>query len=133
MGWFLDVTPEILGYVLNEDGSRTYDVRVTFANLFTDEDNYRYGGYIDGAQGVINILAQIVAPAGGAIHNFSSSGGISFGDPEEYNGHLIQYCSFYLSRQGSNTLTYQVTTAPGVDADLGLSMTPTLTEYRNAD
>ena len=131
IGWYLDVEVKIGDYFVNSDGSRTYNMKVTFTNNYKSEYNAIYSSYINGVDGIMLIRAQLVAPAGGYVGKVYSNCGIVIYN-NNYNGHNISFFSTLLKCSSSFTLTYTVTTAPGVDADLGLSLTPTLTEYRLA-
>lgn len=133
MGYFFDMIPEIGEPVINEDGSRTYDVTITLNNVVTKEEQRIGGTWILGRNYVGSIVGDLTltAPAGGVITdtNLSIPRGMR---QEEYMGldtHYIQW--LIIERESPIYVRFKVTTAPGVDAPLGIMSTPTLTNYRS--
>ena len=129
LGWWLDIEPSFSKKSVNDDGSATYDVHVLFRNNFTYEELPSLSRYIYGADhGIYHANIQLFAPAGGTISEFRCEPEVLF-RYGEYNGIPLVYLSYSLRPRGEFALDYQLTTAPGVDAPLGLSMTPTLQKY----
>lgn len=129
MGWFVDIITECGNPVINEDGSRTYDIIVTFANTLTVQDAPKYYGYITFGSGYINCLIHLFAPAGGTVSDFATSNGVKV-IYKSYKGLDLGYINCGLNPGCSMTVTYKVTTAPGVETPLAFSVTPNMTEYR---
>lgn len=131
MGWFLNMDTEIGEPEMNEDGSRTYPVKITLENVITQEEVVAASYYIDGGRngGLIGSM-YLFAPAGGTVDSFSSSEYVRI-VTREYKGlqlgHVVQVA---LYRNKPLVITYRLTTAPGVDAPLTISQTPTLQAYR---
>lgn len=131
LGWFLDINTEVSEPVINDDGTRTYEVTATYGNVITNEDITNGSTYIIGNYGGrISGYAHIFAPAGGTISDFkASNGGKMY--MNEYHGHQVAYMFGIGIAPGSQlTITYKVTTAAGVTTPLGVNTTPTLQEYR---
>lgn len=132
LGWFLDIEPQITETERREDGSRVYSVTVDFTNTATQEDLNSASYYISGKgpRGIITGLTHLFAPAGGTISDVQASEEFSF-QYAEYHGLQLAYSTnMYLMPGRTATVTYTITTAPGEQEDLAISMTPTLTAYR---
>lgn len=132
LGWFLDIDPEITELGRREDGSREYSVTVRFTNTISEDELARGSYYIVGSanRGVTTGLIHLFAPAGGTIKNVSADGGLVF-RYDNYHGLALAYAkNLYLQPGQTVSMVYTVTTAPGEQADLGVSMTPTLSAYR---
>lgn len=133
MGYFFDMIPEIGEPVVNEDGSRTYDVTLTLGNVISREEQRIGGTWILGRNYIGYVLGDltITAPAGGQITDIQLS--IPRGMRQEtYQGldtHYIQW--LLIERGGTIVITFKVTTAPDVETPLGIMATPTLTKYRS--
>lgn len=131
LGWFLDINTEIGEAVVNDDGTRTYEVKATFGNALTSADKINAGNYILGNYGgTITGYIHIFAPAGGTVSDFHASNGgtIHMGT---YNGLQVGYMFGNSIAPGGNIeVTYKVTTAAGVITPLGVNSTPTLQNYR---
>lgn len=128
MGWFLKMDTEIGEPVVNSDGSRTYSVTVQLTNTIT-KDEIRAAGaqYILGRDGAIVGAVHLFAPAGGTIDKFSSSFQVK---RYEYHDLALGYLPKIIIAPGkTQTITYEVTTAPGVETPLTISQTPTLQKY----
>lgn len=128
LGYFVDIFPEMSAPVLNEDGSRTYDITVTVYNRITWDEGANAHWYISGDGGKYGAFFHFFAPAGGSISNFHVDKGVSVAE-HTYNDLQDVHFDYYLLPEGSVTVTYQVTTAPGA-GDLTFSLTPTLQNYR---
>ena len=131
LGWFLDINTEVSEPVINDDGTRTYEVTATYGNVITNEDITNGSTYIIGNYGGrISGYAHIFAPAGGTISDFkASNGGKMY--MNEYHDHQVAYMFGIGIAPGSQlTITYKVTTAAGVTTPLVVNTTPTLQDYR---
>lgn len=132
LGWFVNLDTQIGDDVtINDDGSRTYDVTVTVSNDITRDDMYRAGNYIIGNyNGQVESYLHLFAPAGGTISDFETSNSMTM-NMDEYHGLEVAYnVEFMLAPSNPVTVTYKVTTAPGVSTPLKISQTPTLQSYR---
>ena len=130
MGWFLIMDTEIGERVQNEDGSYTYPITVTFSNDMTQDELRSASSYITGGRGgAIGGSAYFFAPAGGTVSDFSTSNGVSV-QIETYHDLQLGYMHiFNIYTNKPVTVTYNVTTAPGVETPLTISKTPTTQEY----
>lgn len=130
MGWFLVMDPQLGERVRNDDGSYTYPVTVTLSNAMTQEELKAAGSYITGgAGGAIGGSVYFFAPAGGTVSDFSASTGATV-YTDKYNGLELGYLPhFRLHMDQPVVVTYHVTTAPGVEAMLTFSQTPTVQAY----
>ena len=132
LGWFVSLDTQIGDDVtINDDGSRTYDVTVTVSNDITRDDMYRTGNYIIGNyNGQVESYLHLFAPAGGTISDFETSNSMAM-NMDEYHGLEVAYnVEFMLAPSNPVTVTYKVTTAPGVSTPLKIGQTPTLQSYR---
>lgn len=131
LGWFVSLDTQIGDVTVNDDGSRTYDVTVTVSNDITRDDMYRAGNYIIGNyNGQVESYLHLFAPAGGTISDFETSNSMTM-NMDEYHGLEVAYnVEFMLAPSNPVTVTYKVTTAPGVSTPLKISQTPTLQSYR---
>lgn len=130
MGWFLVMEPQLGERVRNDDGSYTYPVTVTLSNAMTEEERKAAGSYITGGVGgAIGGSVYFFAPAGGTVSDFSASTGATV-YTDQYNGLDLGYLPhFRLHMDQPVVVTYQVTTAPGVETMLTFSQTPTVQKY----
>ena len=130
MTWFLDIVPELSEPVVNDDGSQTYALTVTFSNAITAEERAQAGPYILGNTGAITGSIYVFAPAGGSISDFETSNGLTV-RTEVYEdldlGYLIDVDVYASS---PFVIRCKVTTAPGVDTPVKLIVPPTMTEFR---
>ena len=126
MGWFLLMDTEIGQRAKNPDGSYSYLVTVTFRNNITEEERKAVDSYISGGLGgAIRGVAYFFAPAGGSVDSFTASNGKTIG-LKTYNGMTLGFMDpFLIKPDAPITVTYTVTTAPGVDTPLVFSKTPT--------
>ena len=131
LGWFVSLDTQIGDVTVNDDGSRTYVVTVTVSNDITRDDMYRAGNYIIGNyNGQVESYLHLFAPAGGTISDFETSNSMTM-NMDEYHGLEVAYnVEFMLAPSNPVTVTYKVTTAPGVSTPLKISQTPTLQSYR---
>lgn len=126
MGWYFRMDTAIGERTKNEDGSYTYPVTVTFYNDATAEELKHAGSYITGGlDGSIRSAAYFFAPAGGTVSDFSASNGQTI-SVQTYHGLELGFMdAFLLKPNDPITITYLVTTAPGVETPLVISQTPT--------
>lgn len=126
MGWFLLMDTEIGERTKNPDGSYTYPITVTFSNNVTKEEINAATNYISGGlDGSMRTVAYFFAPAGGSVENFTADNGQTI-QYKTYNGMSLGFTDQFLLRPNASiTITYTVTTAPGVDTPLTFSKTPT--------
>lgn len=126
MGWYTMIHTEIGARTQNEDGSYSYPMTVVFENTATKEEIKTATTYISGGgSGSIYGVAFFFAPAGGTVSDFHASNNQTIYD-KTYNGHSLGYMpKFTLNAESSVTITYTVTTAPGVETPLTVSKTPT--------
>lgn len=131
MGIFLEMDTQTGERTQNSDGSYTYPITVTFRNSITKEEINEAGTYIlGGAGGYYSGSAYFFAPAGGTVGNFSSDTYTYIREDEYHDLKLGYLGSFQIAPGKSLTITYEVTTAPGVEEELAISKTPTLQDYR---
>lgn len=129
MGIFLAMDTQIGERVKNADGSYSYPITVTFTNDITPEEIKSASALITGGSSAIGGSAYFFAPAGGTVGDFMTTNGISVESNTYHDLQLGCMRSFQISAGKPVTVTYTVTTAPGVEVPLGLSMTPTLQDY----
>lgn len=130
MGWFLVMDTKVGERIQNEDGSYTYPITVTFSNDMTAEELREASSYITGGNnGSIGGSAYFFAPAGGSVSDFNADNGANI-EVTFYNDLQLGYMRiFNIYPDRPVTVTYNVTTAPGVETPLALSKTPTVQEY----
>ena len=126
MGWFMLMDTEIGERTKNADGSYTYPITVTFSNNITEEEIKSADYYISGGLGgAMSTVAYFFAPAGGSVDNFAATNGRAI-KLKTYNGMSLGFMDRFMLKPGEPvTVTYTVTTAPGVDTPLVFSKTPT--------
>lgn len=130
MGYFLVREAEIGEGTQNSDGSYTYPITVTFSNDITKEEIREASSYITGGiGGAIGGSAYFFAPAGGTVSDFTTSNGMNVELQTYHDLQLGLVRSFQIRNNNPVVVQYNVTTAPGVDTPLTLSMTPTVQEY----
>ena len=135
LGMFLEINPELSDPVDLPDGSKEYTMTVTFNNYLNDYlENYIINSdfILGGYGGAIQSYIYFFAPKGGTVSDFEI-------DPwtwqeillDKYEGLEVGYIlNLFLQPDEPVTITYKITTAPGVDAPLTIDMTPTLQNYR---
>ena len=130
MGWFLVMDTQIGERTRNEDGSYTYPVTVAFSNAITTEEIQAGSGYILSDKGGSIIgSAYFFAPAGGTVASFTASNGKNV-KTDVYKDLQLGYLLKFRINPGERvTVTYYVTTAPGVKTPLTFSKTPTVQDY----
>ena len=131
LGWFLDIDTEIGEPVVNDDGTRTYDVTATYSNVLSNADKVNAGNYILGSYGgTITGYIHIFAPAGGTISDIKTSNGGRMYTGTYHNLDVAYMFGNSIAPGANITITYKVTTAAGVTTPLGVNSTPTLQNYR---
>jgi len=131
LGWYVDIDVELGEPVENEDGSSAYPVTVIITDTLDDETLQNADWYIRGSQGG-DLLSNLhlFAPAGGSIDTVDTNYDIWIRYDEDA-GLGVAYSQYFLIRRGTPlVVTFTVTTSPEATEPLGISMTPTLTEYR---
>ena len=130
MGWYILMDTYMEVPTRNEDGSYTYPVTVTFYNIAEKAEIKQARSYISGGlNGAVYGVGYFFAPAGGTVSDFSASNGQTI-KPMTYHGLELGFMEkFYLSPDEPVTVTYKVTTAPGVETPLEFSKTPTAQDY----
>ena len=125
--WFLDINTDISEATINDDGSRSYKVSVSFSNVMTNEEVKAASRYIKGLWNEIIGYVYFFAPSGGSIVDFKS--GLSFSRSNYENLNLI---ATWVAVKNSRptVIEFTVTTAPGVDAVPIIVTNQTNTEYR---
>ena len=135
LGMFLEILPELSEPTTLADGSKEYTMTVTFNNYLNDYlEEYFINSYfvLGGYGGAIQSYIYFFAPAGGTVSDFEI-------DPwnwqeimlDEYEGLEVGYIlNLFLQPDEPVTITYKITTAPGVETPLSIDMTPTLQDYR---
>ncbi len=133
MGWFVDIEPVLSNPVKNEDGSMTYDMKVTFRNTISKEELKTASAYILGrTNGNIRCNLYFTAPMEGKVSDFSVTAANKFGIKKgTYYNLDLGYCnSIFLYPEKDVVVSYKVTTAPGVSTPLEIVQTPTATAFR---
>ena len=130
MGWFLVMDTQIGERTKNGDGSYTYPITVTFSNTITTEEIWSASGYIIGEKGGDLVgSAYFFAPAGGTVSGFSVSNNKTVHTDVYKDLQLGYMLNFRIRPDQVITVTYYVTTAPGVETPLTFSKTPTVQVY----
>jgi len=133
LGWYLDLNTELGEPAVNVDGSRTYLLTVRMRCTLSQADAEKLYPYVIGHRnGAILGNIYIFAPAGGSLANaWNNTDRAAWSG--QYMGHDVVYMtSMYVFNESERVFTVEVTTAPGVEAVPGFSMTPTLQAYRAA-
>ena len=133
MGWFLDMDVETELTETHEDGSKTYTITLSMTNTMTQQEYDAASRYISGTgyRGVVTGYLYLFAPAGGSVGEVIPPFPSVYFYETEYRGLHVRFTQhIFINRGDTINFTYTVTTAPGDQEPLGLSMTPTLQEYR---
>ena len=131
MGIFLEMDTQAGARTQNSDGSYTYPITVTFRNSITRDEIRSAASYITGgASGHFSGSAYFFAPAGGTISGFTTERQVYIREDTYHDLALGYLQNLNLAPGDSFTITYQVTTAPGVEAELTFSTTPTIQDFR---
>lgn len=135
LGMFVEIRPELSEPTRMPDGSNEYIMTVTLNNYLNDywEEYFINSRFILGGYGgAIQSYVYFFAPRGGTVSDFEI-------DPwtwdevilDEYEDLELGYMlNLFLYPDEPITVTYKITTAPGVDTPLTIDMTPTLQDYR---
>lgn len=135
LGMFVEILPELSEPTILPDGSREYTMTVTLNNYLNEYlDKYFINSWfvLGGYGGNIQSYVYFFAPAGGTVSDFEvDSNGWNEVMLDEYEDLEVGYMlNLFLVPDEPVTVTYKVTTAPGVETPLGIDMTPTLQDYR---
>ena len=144
LGWWLGMDTQISSPVTGNNGSRTYHVTTTLTNFMTAQEAKQGVSYIvsdnDKSLGDADPFIYFYAPAGGTISDVTASNGAALGKAT-YQGldvtFTCQVGDFSVLPKPNNplpvestvTYSYTVTLPAGVEGDLQLATTPTLTKY----
>ena len=144
LGWWLGMDTQIGNPVTGNDGSRTYHATTTLTNFMTAQEAKQGGSYIvsdnDKSLGDADPFIYFYAPAGGTISDVTASNGATLGKAT-YQGLDVTFtCQVGdyavlpkpnnpLPVESTVTYSYSVTLPAGVEGDLQLATTPTLTKY----
>ena len=135
LGMFVEILPELSEPTKLPDGSNEYTMTVTLNNYLNDylEEYFINSWFVLGGYGgAIQSYVYFFAPRGGTVSDFEI-------EPwtwqeimlDEYEDLEVGYMlNLFLYPDEPVTITYKITTAPGVDAPLTIDMTPTLQDYR---
>lgn len=130
LGWWFGAFPTISNPVVNADGSRTYEITVTTENVLTWREFYQVSvNFVTGGYGTYCMYTHFFAPEGGSISDFRCIGEGARQTDVEYEGLQGVKATYSLNPGDTCVFSYKITTAPGVDTPLRLSMTPTLQDY----
>ena len=130
MGWYLNMEPTLSDPAVEEDGSRSYLVTVRLSSAMTKEERSKATRYVlGGTQGITGIF-YIFAPAGGHILSMEADNDWKV-NREVYEDLELGYLAYMTVFDARPiTVTCRLTTAPGVEAEPGFMMTPTMQNYR---
>ena len=130
MGWYIVMDTIMEVPTRNEDGSYTYPVTVTFINIADKQEIKEVTSYVSGGRsGSTYGVAFFFAPAGGTVSDFAASNGQTI-QKKTYHGLELGFMDrFDMKPNEPITITYSVTTAPGVDTPLEFCKTPTAQDY----
>ena len=134
LGMFVEYYPELSEPTVLPDGSREYTMTVVFNNYLNEYEEYNINSrfILGGYGGAVQSYIYFFAPKGGTVSDFEI-------DPwmwqdimlDEYEGLELGYIlNLFLYPDEPVTVTYKITTAPGVETPLTIDMTPTLQDYK---
>ena len=135
LGMFVEILPELSEPTVLPDGSREYTMKVTLNNYLNEYlDKYFINSWfvLGGYGGNIQSYVYFFAPAGGTVSDFEIEP-LIWQDVmlDEYEDLEVGYMlNLFLVPDEPITVTYKITTAPGVETPLTIDMTPTLQDYR---
>jgi hypothetical protein len=132
MGWFMNLKTSMGQKQENNDGSLSYEVKGSIENIFdtkkdmTDASAYILGGYQGNLQGQLHLIA----PEDASITNVKTSDGTKLAKAS-YMG-LEDYYGIHVKVAPGKTLeiSYTVTLPAGINHDLCIRETPSVTSYR---
>ncbi len=132
LGWYLDLDINVGEAYTIWDGSLCYPVSVTMRNTIDWPTVYYAGTYIAGELELGPLISYIylVAPAGGYISDYWIDNWYAMNEDYYMGNHIVYARHFMIYPEDSVTVYFNVITAPGVTAPLGVEHTPTLQEYR---
>ena len=135
LGMFVEIIPELSEPTVLPNGSREYTMKVTLNNYLNEYlDEYFINSWfvLGGYGGNIQSYVYFFAPAGGTVSDFEIEP-LIWQDVmlDEYEDLEVGYMlNLFLVPDEPITVTYKITTAPGVETPLTIDMTPTLQDYR---
>ena len=128
--WYLDVDAELSDAKINTDGTRSYELKVTFTNVLTAEEKAVLPEWIIGKQGGdIGGWVYVFAPAGGSISKYRANTSFNI-DYWTYKGLECYVTQDRIKMNKPLVVTCTITTAPGVETVPAIHLPRTLTEYR---
>lgn len=133
MTWYLDIEPTLSEPIVNEDGSRSYDLTVTLSNTMPEEERELAGEYILGQTSGINGVIYVFAPYGGSVSDYQSNYDQKMSEEfraEQYSDLSLIYGYFTLNAGEPFVLTCRINTAPNVDEPIKLIYPLTMQKYR---
>lgn len=130
VSWFLNIEPELSEPVVNEDGSRSYELTVRFVNTMTPEERSAASGYILGGDGSIVGSVYVFAPAGGRIEDAKLASNYPMLREVYEDLELAYMLEAYIGLSTPYVIRCRITTAPGAEEPMTLMITPTMQNYR---
>lgn len=139
MSYYLSIDTQMSEARTNEDGSKSYDMRVTFTNNFDPNAYKKIPAYVlvqnkGRTDYDLGEELHLVAPEGGHIENMQCERVNTQGDqPNDsdwhqgtYQGLEVWNKTLRLDAQESAVFTYTVVTAPGATQELAIRKTPVM-------
>ena len=135
LGMFVEYYPTLSEPTVLPNGAKEYTMTVVFNNYLNEYlDKYFINSWfvLGGYGGNIQSYVYFFAPKGGTVSDFEI-------EPwtyqeimlDEYEDLELGYIlNLFLYPDEPITISYKITTAPGVEAPLTIDMTPTLQDYR---
>ena len=127
--WFLDIDTELSEPMINDNGSKSYNLKVILTNTMTKEEQKTVGEYITGIRDGIYGAFYIFAPAGGTVNHFETVGGWIMRE-SRYEELDLGYYPMTLKPGESFIVSCIVTTSPEAEEPIRLVLPPTMTKYR---
>ncbi len=135
LGFYVDINVKYGKPKTNKNGSVTYPVTVKLKNNIDSESLKKGKGnaYLTSRHdGNMKAMIRFFGPAGGSISSFKDNAKLE-NKLTKYQNLVVAYCPvFELKPKKTVTFTFNVTTAPGVNAKPKIVTTPLLTKYRHA-
>lgn len=138
LGFYVDLTAKIGEGKKNADGTMTYPVTVKLKNSI-DKKSMKQGkgnDYLTSKHGGTSMRSRIYffAPAGGGINSYTCSMAGLNTNVAYYQKLKVYYSPTFDVKPGVTvTFTYNIVTAKGVTEAPKLVITPTLSDYRDAE
>ncbi len=133
LGWFVDMTAEIGEAEYNEkDDTNSYEVTIVIKNTIEKSDLSSHKYILGSYRGSMRMYLHLFSPADGSLSNVDATPYEWF-QKNKYKGLVVRYVMPHMIDPGKEfTVTFTVTTAPGVKEKPVIVMTPTLQKYREA-